>query len=457
MMEKLKRILCSKTVLSFLVSFVALYFIHKNIKDSVSWLIVDTFAFGLAWFLGKRTKEAQWKYDLFIAILLDLSAIALMSFIILKNFLLFMEGKTQGTGIELTWLVIVFHCFYIMLPSFSDALDRYYEIKKGKAPSQINNGAYRPPVSPATTTNIPEEDDITPILAIAEGTCDFLAQKGLEHFLLKDYVASGFFFSNWDFLDKEETQNKLYVEMRDMLSFLELPQFIRIIVEYNSENNGQAGSYQKNDSYDRIIKVNIKPFYSRYHVFAILCHECTHYFMEYHKLNWNDTELNEQKTDVIANLIGFNNIMLKGYREISIKKDDNTTTHKIGYITDQDCMDLSKFIKKRRQQIMKNEAKKKSLLNLRLDIEKSIEVAKTLALHLTIIDLTKLKAETPEQFAEIQKIIMDMETHDISVEIKKYEEFLTKKMNLEQLLKTRDALERLCTKLVTWQAILQGH
>ena len=451
MLEKIKRILRSKTAISFIACFLSLCLINRNITDSVFWLAIDTLVYIFIWFLGERTREAQWQNDLFIAILLDFSAITLMTIVIIKNFLLFMEGKIHGAEIELTWLVIVFHCFCAILPAFSDGLDRYYEIKDKKNQPQMGGGTYRPIVPPMPYTQ--EEDDITPVLAIADGTCTFLAQKGLERFLIKDYIESGFFFSDWALSNKEETQNKLYIELRDMLSFLELPPCVRVVVEYNSDNSEQAGSYQKS-SYGRIITVNIRPFYSKYHVFAILCHECAHYFMEYHNLNWNDTELNEQKTDVIANLIGFNKVMLKGYREIVTHKDYRTkTTHKIGYITDQDCIDLSNFIKHRRKKIMKSNTMK----NLMRDVEKHFEVAKTLARQLDFIDLKKLDAETPERFTEIQKVIMEIETYNISAEIRKYEKILAKKLDLAQLLKTKEAIDLLCTNLVSWQAILQKN
>ena len=48
---------------------------------------------------------------------------------------------------------------------------------------------------------------------------------------------------------------------------------------------------------------------------AILCHECTHFFMEHYQLNVTDTELNEARTDTMAMLIGFRRQIISGYEE----------------------------------------------------------------------------------------------------------------------------------------------
>lgn len=81
---------------------------------------------------------------------------------------------------------------------------------------------------------------------------------------------------------------------------------------------------------------------------AILCHECTHFFMQYNNLNWNDTELNERRTDIIACLIGFSKALSSGYEEreiINYKLGYNEIRHvMIGYISDKECKDLVDYL-----------------------------------------------------------------------------------------------------------------
>lgn len=443
-----------ETVISFIISFLALGYINEILNAAPFGIALgaDAACYFLAGFLGEHTRKAQSRSELFVALIFDIVILVLISLVIIQTFLLFMGYGTSSKEVQLSWVVIALHSLYAILPEFCNGTERYYEMRYSE---QKPHESYPPSFGcPEYREN--EKDNFSPVLAIAEGTCDFFVSKGLERFLMKDYVESGIFFSEWNLFDKEGTQNKLYIEMRDMMSFLELPLFSRLIVEYNSnESSTEAGSYQRNYDYDRVIKINIRPYYSPYHIFAILCHECTHYFMEYNKLNWKDTELNEQRTDVIANLVGFNKVMLKGYREILTRQTANEkTTHKIGYITDKDCMDLAKFLKQRRKQIMQEKNKNQRLSELKRDIAKHIEAAKILSQQLEFFDFKQLKADTPERLAEFQKVIMEIEARNISAEINKYERRLNKKMNFAELEENKVLLERLCTDLVQWQALL---
>lgn len=443
-----------ETVISFIISFLALGYINEILNAAPFWIALgaDAACYFLADFLGENTRKAQSRRELFVALGLDIVILVLISLVIIQTLLLFMGYETSTKEVQLSLFIIALHSLYAILPDFSNGTERYYEMRHGEPTSRES---YSPPLG-GTEYREDEADNFTPVLAIAEGTCDLFVSKGLERFLLKDYIESGIFFSSWDLFNREETQNKLYIEMRDMMSFLELPLFSRLVVEYSSSDSStEAGSYQSNNAYDRIIKINIRSYYDPYHVFAVLCHECTHYFMEYHKLNWKDTELNEQRTDVIANLIGFNKAMLRGYREILIRQVGNTRkTHKIGYITDRDCMDLAKFLKQRRKQIIKDKNGEERLSELKRDIEKYIETAKILSQQLKFFDFTELKAVTPECFTKFQKVITEIEARNIPAEISKYEHQLNKKMNFAELEKIKVLLERLCTDLVQWQALL---
>lgn len=104
-----------------------------------------------------------------------------------------------------------------------------------------------------------------------------------------------------------------------------------------------------NEDGRKTITVRIKPFYSGENVIAILCHEVTHYFMEHYRLDLINTSLNEQRTDIAANLIGFNIIMILGYREIrKVTESWNARIikrHRIGYITESDCRDIGYFLR----------------------------------------------------------------------------------------------------------------
>ncbi|MBQ7217005.1 MAG: hypothetical protein IJS39_13595 [Synergistaceae bacterium] len=162
-----------------------------------------------------------------------------------------------------------------------------------------------------------EDDEYSPAISIAEGFCNMLEKRGFERFLMRDFTTSTF-LSYGDFADRDITRRKLQALLLDILRFLELPDVIALVIEYvaySGTQTSQAGTYSRTPHL-RTITLKIRDYYGPNNAVAILCHECTHYFMEYNRLNWNDTDLNEQRTDIAANMIGFNRIMTEGYKGI---------------------------------------------------------------------------------------------------------------------------------------------
>ena len=187
------------------------------------------------------------------------------------------------------------------------------------------------------------------VVFIAKQFSEAMTERGVGKFLMMNYAPPISLF-DYDLTDKNIVKMKLHEILTDILKFLELPSSVKLKIDYESDDGttqGEAGSYQ-NDDDGRIIVVKIKPFYTADNVIAILCHEVTHYFMEHNRLNWENTALNEQRTDVAANLIGFNRIMTAGYRKIQkVTNSWNVRTiesHKIGYITESDCRDIGDFL-----------------------------------------------------------------------------------------------------------------
>ena len=176
--------------------------------------------------------------------------------------------------------------------------------------------------------------------------------------------------------------------------------------------------------------MRIEDYYEPNNAVAILCHECTHYFMEYNRLNWNDTSLNEQRTDIVANLLGFSRIMSAGYKagikDINISGNVETTTkYKLGYITNEDCEDVGEFLEWFREQLREKQNTEREISGIMEKISKYIETAKTLAEQLEYIDLTKINAGTPERVAKIQGVLLEKGNRNISAEIMKHTELIT--------------------------------
>lgn len=331
------------------------------------------------------------------------------------------------------------------------------EEKKASPPtSQTFNTSFTPPQTDKRNDKY-DDDYFTPVLSIAEGASVIFADKGLERFLMRDYRLP----------DKQITDDNLHEVLVDILRFLELPDIVALIVKSDSDKTSdadgktQAGSYSRNPNSYRTVCINIKTAYRMSNIIAILCHECTHYFMEYHNLNWNDTELNEQRTDVVANLIGFSKIMTDGYREFKeFKRDMNgttTITHKIGYITSEDCEDLKRFLEHKRRELKTKAEQERMIANLKNEFIKHLETADILVRQLELIDLSKLNASTPEQAMNIQRALMEMESRNIPFELKRFRECLTNRFeSIVQAEKDNHMLYEFCTELAHWLRILQG-
>ena len=325
-----------------------------------------------------------------------------------------------------------------------------------------NRGLYSERKTTETVGTWNDEYDITTASSIAEGFCDMLEKRGLQRFLMRDFTTSTF-LSYGDFDDRNITHKKLQGLLLDILRFLELPDVVALVIEYVSDsgtNKTQVGSYSR-ESQVRTITVKIMDYYGPNNAVAILCHECTHYFMEYNRLNWKDTDLNEQRTDIVANLIGFNRIMIDGYRTIeTVKVSGNiqtTTTHKIGYIDVKDCEDLGRFLEHRRKGLRAKQKAEQEFSEIRQKFMQHLDTAKTLVFQLEHIDFTRMNNASPEHVAKIQAVLMEKETRNIPAELNRFERCLAGNPDMPKLDNEAEALSRLCTDLVLWLQVLQGR
>lgn len=316
-------------------------------------------------------------------------------------------------------------------------------------------------------SSVPEEPDSSPAVIMAEGTCEALINKGLEYFLMSDF-SSTTYFSYGDYGSREKTYQKLNLMMLEILKYLELFLDVGLNIVYDDgevvRSIDQAGQYSSTLQ-QKTITVKIKNVYGPNNIVAIICHECTHCFMEYHGLNWNDTDLNERRTDVMANLIGFSRIMAEGYQKVSTAKEEGNirinTTHKIGYITAAECDEVRKYILFRRSEHQKQETKNDNLNNAKAELGKHIEVAKTLHQQLTFIYQFNNKdfknVTTPEQLVKLQETLLEYESRNIDGELQKCETTLNAGTEIQQIKDTNELAMKLCTDMLSWISVFQSN
>ena len=301
-------------------------------------------------------------------------------------------------------------------------------------------------------------------LIIAEAEAELLDKKGFYKLLASDYC-SPVELTKWNLRNIDKTRDKLLSILFSITEYLSLPAHVDLFIEYDDGQktfgSTQAGTfrstYAKKEIHLRIHK-NYKPS----NILAILCHECTHYFMEYNHLNWQDTKLNEVRTDVTANLIGFNRIMEKGYRPI-VTIDDYGSGHqishtqKVGYITAESCAEIGRFLQQYRKK--KAQAAEDALL---LEAEEehlaaSIKSAKDLIFQLKSMDLLNLSVQSQEGILRVQQALMEYESRDIDREISDCAAFLDSGKDLQQLQKAGKAIEKICTDMLNWISAFQSE
>lgn len=118
---------------------------------------------------------------------------------------------------------------------------------------------------------------------------------------------------------------------------------------FEDVGDGVSGLFSV-DNGKQSIEVFVKKDYSLWEIAAIMCHECTHYFMYYHMIPESQGGLNENLTDVAAIFLGFGSIMQVGYDEKvrQIETQDNIliSRSKLGYISKLDISYIIRKIKK---------------------------------------------------------------------------------------------------------------
>ena len=172
--------------------------------------------------------------------------------------------------------------------------------------------------------------------------CDELKDKGFYEYLKKEFPKP-----NIRNRSDEEIRNIVH----DVINYLGLSHTVDIKINRTDLSGGRlyqktaAGLYDNSPTIYKNITINIDEGYNDNNILAIICHECTHYFMQVNGLNINNMNENEKKTDITACLIGFNEILYRGYdARLSEKQTSMILLKKIklGYINFRDCYNIKK-------------------------------------------------------------------------------------------------------------------
>lgn len=298
-------------------------------------------------------------------------------------------------------------------------------------------------------------------LTIAEGELPLLEQKGLQKYLMQDYTAPHLSYNA--LRDINHAQASMIPIFADIMKYLNLPPFIKFHIELEREQSplskSQAGVY-KSSLNDKEICLTLSKSSTPDTLLAALCHECTHYFMTHHDLNWQDETLNEVRTDVTANLIGFSNLLQHGYKKTASVEHEAehqiTYTHKIGYISADDCQKIREFLLQYRRKIDIASKFQHELDDEKKQLVTAIQGIAELSSQLKYLNMKEIPIQTSNQLSAVQQALMDYESIDFERELQKYKTAFESCQNLQQLKKYNENAHNLCSQMLKWCSILQA-
>lgn len=316
---------------------------------------------------------------------------------------------------------------------------------------------------------ITEPKNMTPIMLYAEPMIDALIENGYESFILNDYEFVNE-KKNYRFIDSQSAEKDLIPIMNTILGYLKLPLLIRLKVVLNSDENNNLSSQNKAGLYqgtwgNRTITINIGKEYSIWNVLAILCHECTHYFMEYNNLNWIDMDLNERRTDMMACIIGFSKIISKGYKQIEstryIDGIKHLQTTRIGYLTDVECEELAIYLEYRRKLLVEKNKEKELFENEKKRVDELIGLIEWFGSQCEAVNpITHIDSYnniSKEGQEELQNAIIRYRGINYEGSLKRYSERLNTVNTTEGLEELLNSCEKTCAELQAVITVFQKH
>ncbi len=195
--------------------------------------------------------------------------------------------------------------------------------------------------------------DVTPVTqvtGIAKDLCEELKKCGCADLLKSDFQLPPLYLVP-DLQDPAVLTSLLRGILLELEKHLGLPDNLgfTLLSPYEHQEKTTSGAY-KSSRLTKGITVYQKEWHTWPNLVAIMCHEITHHFAAAHNLAVEDKDLNELRTDVLANLIGFSSYMANGYSEIEYPANSKKV-YRVGYITAMQCLEAQNCLKKVRSKL----------------------------------------------------------------------------------------------------------
>lgn len=262
--------------------------------------------------------------------------------------------------------------------------------------------------------------DAAALNSLCQSASALLERNHLEKLMLGDFRFSSR-------LKKREIRDpgllqRLTDMAREVTDSLELPPLREVTLKILPKNSQGGKAFGTYESAFKRINFFIKEDSFPEHIEAALCHECTHYFMDVRGLDdWRDRLTNERRTDVMACLIGFSRIMIKGYMIMTHARyrviSWETDSMRVGYLDAVDCEQVRKYLLARRPQIQSKQQAQANADRMKLDLARNIAGAKAMLEQIEILYAShgapKPGRMSGRDLARLQRALLSLETGDL--------------------------------------------
>lgn len=239
-------------------------------------------------------------------------------------------------------------------------------------------------------------------------------------------------------------QGELQACLSEMLVHLHMLPDIRLQVTDKPElvNQGTAmGTFRGTD-----IQVLVQPGFPPDLIAAALCHECTHYFMHYLRIDSMDADLNEGLTEVTACLIGFSNIMIRA-----------VANRNLPYLIPPEFKEARRLLLAERQKLKNSQQAEKQLQTARGQLRNHITGAYDMLQH-TQGMLAACKPTygrlSKAQMREMQRTMLSLENGSFTAQLKQAEK--AESGNTAQVLAADRTVLNICAALFQVLQVIQA-
>lgn len=245
----------------------------------------------------------------------------------------------------------------------------------------------------------------------------------------------------------------------EILSYLNIKNKIDIVVLYdetNRYNSTKSAGYYRSNKITRDIHIVVKKDYTCRDVVAVLCHEICHLYMELMDIEYEEKQLNEEATDIIAILLGFGKIMIDGYTEYQYEEDLGCNTKriyksKIGYITNRDCRIIYRLVKKLKKIEQEKKHSEVVFKETKNRIIEKNKLARQLYDDLFIISQNKPTTFVcQEDMTKAQDLYIKLENNYFLTKINKFDNKLSKELNQSDLDEINKKIDQLCYEITMY-------